>query len=67
VENECKDIVEEPTIAQAKEETTSSLRVRDIGASISLRAFACTDQKKMMVHLEPLGTSGLKEGAAEAV
>jgi hypothetical protein len=34
--NECQDIVEEPATAQAKEETTSRLRVRDVGASTTL-------------------------------
>jgi hypothetical protein len=39
-ENECKDIVEEPATAQAKEETAHSLRAREVGAPTTQRTFA---------------------------
>jgi hypothetical protein len=66
--------MEESATTEMEEEAASSLRARDVEASTTLRTFAYTSRKKMMVvhldqHLirEPLGTSGLKEGAAEAV
>jgi hypothetical protein len=47
--------MEEPATAQAKEETTSSLRATDVGASTTLGTFARTNRKKMMmVHLDRL-------------
>jgi hypothetical protein len=63
-------------LSETKEETTSSLRARDVGASTTLGTFALTDGKGTRgrscwwytftgSHLirEPLGSSGLKEGA----
>jgi hypothetical protein len=46
--NECQAIVEESAPIQTKEETTSSLRARDVGAPATLRSFARTDRKKKM-------------------
>jgi hypothetical protein len=68
-----KDNVEELATAQAKEEATSSLRVGDVGAPATLGTFACGPRGRAYtwtcLHLikEPLGKSGLKEVAAEAV
>jgi hypothetical protein len=48
--------VEEQATTQAKEEATSSLRVRGVGVLITLGTFACTKQKRrmMVVHLDYL-------------
>jgi hypothetical protein len=48
--------VEESTTAQAKEEATSSLSARDVGASTILGTSARTDWKRrmMVVHLDRL-------------
>lgn len=62
--------MEESSTTETEEEATSSLRARDVEASTTLRTFAYTNRKKMMVHLDQhlgLGTNGLKEGAAGAV
>jgi hypothetical protein len=50
--------VEEPVTAQAKEETSSSLRARDIGGSTTPGTFGCSDRKKkiMVVHLDQLSS-----------
>jgi hypothetical protein len=49
------DIVEELATAQAKEETTSSLRAIDVGASTTLGTFVCTKRRKMtVVHTDQL-------------
>jgi hypothetical protein len=54
--------VEEPATAQAKEETTSSLRARYVGALANLKSFACTDWKRRNGG-KPVGyLSSLKEG-----
>jgi hypothetical protein len=63
-ENECQDIVDEPAIVKMKEETTSTLRVREVGTPATLGTFAHTERKskKMVVHLDRLvpyqGTAG---------
>jgi hypothetical protein len=44
-ESEWLDTVEGLTLSETKEETTSSSRARDIGASTTLGTFACTNQK----------------------
>jgi hypothetical protein len=46
LKNECQNILEEPTAAQTKEEIAHNLRAMYVGALITLRTFACTDQKK---------------------
>jgi hypothetical protein len=62
--NECQDTVEEPATAKAKEETTSCLRTRDVGALTTLRSMTCTDwQIKRRYACRLLDTSSLKEGA----
>jgi hypothetical protein len=76
-ENECKDIVDEPATAQAKEETAHSLTAREVGALTTLKTFASSPwkgTKMMVVHLAPthfirelLGMSGLKKGSVGAV
>jgi hypothetical protein len=43
--NECHDIMEELASTQMEEETTSSLRTRDVGALATLRSFARTIKK----------------------
>jgi hypothetical protein len=48
-ENEWLDIVEGSAPSKTKEVTTSSLRAMDVGALMTVRTFACTDQKKLMV------------------
>jgi hypothetical protein len=52
--NECYNILEESATTQMEEETTSSLRARDVGALTTLRTFArIVQQRKMMViHLD---------------
>jgi hypothetical protein len=41
----------EPATAQTKEEAAYSLRARDVGAPATLRSFARTHRKKMVVRL----------------
>jgi hypothetical protein len=49
------DIVEELVTAQVKEETTSSVRAIDVGASTTLGTFVCTNRRKMtVVHADQL-------------
>jgi hypothetical protein len=55
--NECQDIVEEPTTAHVKEETTHSLRARDVAALVTLGSFFWTDQKRRNGSM-PVGYSG---------
>jgi hypothetical protein len=57
LKNKLQDIVEEAATAQVKEETTSNLRSRDVGAPITLRSFAHTDWKRRNGCL-PVGYSG---------
>jgi hypothetical protein len=59
--------MEEPATAQMDEETTSSLRAIDVGASTTLGIFAHTNWRNIMVvHLDWLRTNGLKDGAEGA-
>jgi hypothetical protein len=53
-ENECYAIVEKPATTQVKEETTSSLRAMDVGASTTLGTSAHINWKKktVVVHLD---------------
>jgi hypothetical protein len=47
--------MKDPATAQTKEETISSLRAKDVGASTTRGTFARTDRRKMMlVHLDQL-------------
>jgi hypothetical protein len=62
--NECKDVLEEPTTAQAKEKTTSSLRARDVEAPATLEILrAPPGKEEIAVCLRLIGTSSLKGGA----
>jgi hypothetical protein len=57
VENECQDIMKQSAPTQTKEETTSSLRARDVGGLVILGIFARSTRKRtkmMMVHLDRL-------------
>jgi hypothetical protein len=59
LKNEFQNIVKEPATAQMKEETAHSSRARDVGASATLRSFACTEKKKKKRNGGmPVGHSG---------
>jgi hypothetical protein len=55
--NEYYDIAEEPATTQVKEETTRSLRARDVQAPATLRTFTHTERKRRNGS-RPVGYSG---------
>jgi hypothetical protein len=60
----CGGAIHSPS-KRREEETTSSLRAINVVGSTTLRTFSRTDQRDLI--REPLGMSGLKEGAVGAV
>jgi hypothetical protein len=55
VENECKDIMEEPATTQAKEKNAHSLTAREVSILTTLRTFASSPRKiRKVVHLDQL-------------
>jgi hypothetical protein len=46
LKSECQDFVEKLATAQVKEETTHSLRARDVVAPTTLGSFFCTNRKR---------------------
>jgi hypothetical protein len=70
--------MEESDPTKTEEDTFSSLRARDVGATATLGSFLCTVRKAddggtvgpartLSAYPETTGTNGLKEGAAGAV